>query len=156
MHGRLMHRSVNLEALEAGGHGLAAVVEDEAEVDGQVQVDAEDVALDGGAEAQGGLKVDEPFKQRAAGLRGRHADLGLDEAQHVGAHAQLQRVAGALASRRRRRGRRRRGRRRRGAVGAGGTGHGEHDQVDGQEQRDRGLACHFQQSSLTTSTEQRE
>ena len=44
-----------LEALEAGGHGLAAVVEDEAEVDGQVQVDAEDVALDGGAEAHGGL-----------------------------------------------------------------------------------------------------
>jgi len=67
-----------LEALEAGGHGLAAVVEDEAEVDGQVQVDAEDVALDGGAEAQGGLEVDEPLQQRAAGLRRRHADLGLD------------------------------------------------------------------------------
>jgi hypothetical protein len=23
-----------------------------------------------------------------------------------------------------------------------GTGHGERDQVDGQEERDRGLACH--------------
>ena len=153
------HSSIsNLEALESSGHALAAVVEDEAEIDGQVQVDAEDVALDGGAEAQGGLKVDEPFKQRAAGLRGRHADLGLDEAQHVGAHAQLQRVAGAPASRRRRRGRRGWGGRgrRRGAVAAAGAGHGEHDHVDGQEQRDRGLACHFKQSSLTTSTEQRE
>jgi hypothetical protein len=147
-----MHPSFSLEALESSGHGLAAVVEDEAEVDGQVQVDAEDVALDGGAEAQGGLKVDEPFKQRAAGLRGRHADLGLDKAQHVGAHAQLQRVAGALAERGRRRGRcrrGRRGRRRRGAVGAGGTGHGEHDQVDGQEQRDRGLACHCYAATVT-------
>ena len=140
------HSSIsNLEALESSGHALAAVVEDEAEIDGQVQVDAEDVAPDGGAEAQGGLKVDEPFKQRAAGLRGRHADLGLDEAQHVGAHAQLQRVAGALAFGGRRRGRSRRGRRgrRRGAVATAGAGHGEHDQVDGQEQRDRGLPCHF-------------
>ena len=135
-----------LEAHEAGGHGLAAVVEDEAEVDGQVQVDAEDVALDGGAEAQGGLEVDEPLQQRAAGLRRRHADLGLDEAQHVGAHAQLQRVAGALAFGGRRRGWRGwggRGRRRGAAATAGGAGHGEHDHVDGQEQRDRGLSCHF-------------
>ena len=140
------HSSIsNLEALESSGHALAAVVEDEAEIDGQVQVDAEDVALDGGAEAQGGLEVDEPLQQRAAGLRRRHADLGLDEAQHVGAHAQLQRVAGALASRRRRRGRRGWGGRgrRRGAVATAGAGHGEHDQVDGQEQRDRGLPCHF-------------
>ena len=118
-HARHERHGQRLEALEAGGHALAAVVEDEAEIDGQVEVDAEDVALDGGAEAQGGLKVDEPFKQRAAGLRGRHADLGLDEAQHVGAHAQLQRVAGALAFRGRRRGRRRRRRRR--AVAAAGA-----------------------------------
>jgi hypothetical protein len=41
----------SLEALKSGGHCLAAVVEDEAEVDGQVEVDAEDFALDGGAEA---------------------------------------------------------------------------------------------------------
>jgi hypothetical protein len=27
-------------------------------------------------------------------------------------------------------------------VAAAGAGHGEHDHVDGQEQRDRGLSCH--------------
>ncbi|CAD6262769.1 unnamed protein product [Miscanthus lutarioriparius] len=86
----------SLEALESGGHGLAAVVEDEAEVDGQVEVDAEDPALDGGAEAECGLEVDEPLQQRAAWLRGRHAHLGLDQAQNIGAHAQLERVAGHL------------------------------------------------------------
>ena len=53
--------AASLEAFESGGHGLAAVVEDEAEVDGQVEVDAEDAALDGGAEAQCGLEVDEPL-----------------------------------------------------------------------------------------------
>jgi hypothetical protein len=46
-------------AHESRGPGLAAVVEDEAEVDGQVELDAEDVALDGGAETDGGLEVDE-------------------------------------------------------------------------------------------------
>jgi hypothetical protein len=143
MHATSFCSSVCLEALESGGHGLAAVVEDEAEVNGQVQVDAEDVALDGGAQAHGGLEVDEPLQQRAAWLRGRHAHLGLDQAQHVGAHAQLQRVAGALAERGRRWGRRGwGGRGRRGAVATAGAGHGEHDHVDGEEQRDRGLARH--------------
>ena len=96
---KCIHRPVaqSLEALEAGGHALAAVVEDEAEIDWQVEVDAEDVALDGGAEAECGLEVDEPLQQRAAWLRGRHTHLGLDQAQNIGAHAQLERVAGALA-----------------------------------------------------------
>jgi hypothetical protein len=40
------------------------------------------------------VEVDEAVEQRAAGLIRRHrADLGLNEAEHVGAHAQLQRVA---------------------------------------------------------------
>ena len=113
-------RSVDdLCAVEVVGAALAAVVEDEAEVDGEVEFDAEDVGLDGGAEADGGLQVHEPVQQRAAGQVRRRADLGLDEAQHVGAHAQLQRVAGALAFRGRRRGRRRRRRRR--AVAAAGA-----------------------------------
>jgi hypothetical protein len=133
-------------AHESRGPGLAAVVEDEAEVDGQVELDAEDVALDGGAEADGGLEVDETLQERAARLRGRHGHLGLDQAQHVGAHAQLQRVAGAPTERGRRRGwsrRRRGGRRGSVAVGAAGAGHGEeHDHVDGQEKCDGGLACH--------------
>ena len=123
-----------LEALEAGGHALAAVVEDEAEVDGEVEVDAENVALDGRAEAHRRLEVDEPLQQRAARLRRRHAHLGLDEAQHVGAHAQLQRVAWALAECGGSRGGRRRGRRRRRrAVAAAGAGQREDHQVDGEE-----------------------
>jgi hypothetical protein len=137
--------AASLEAFESGGHGLAAVVEDEAEVDGQVELDSEDLALDGGAEAHGGLEVDESLQQRAAWLRGRHAHLGLDQSQNIGAHAQLERVAGALAERGRRRGRGRRrrgGRGRRGAVATAGADHGEHHQVHGEEQRDRGLACH--------------
>ncbi|EEC83783.1 hypothetical protein OsI_29681 [Oryza sativa Indica Group] len=44
--------------------------------------------------ADDGFEVDEAVEQRAAGLIRRHrADLGLNEAEHVGAHAQLQRVA---------------------------------------------------------------
>ena len=108
-------------AHEAGGHGLAAVVEDEAEIEWHVEVDAEDVGLDGGAETDGGLQVDEPRQQRAAWLRGRHADLSLDQAQHIGAHAQLQRIPGARAVRRRRwRGCRR-------AVGRTGAGYAQHN-----------------------------
>ena len=45
---------------------LAAVVEEETEVDGHVEVDAQDVGLDGGAEADGGVQVDEALQQRAA------------------------------------------------------------------------------------------
>lgn len=78
------------------------MVEDEAEVDGQVDVDAQDVGLESGAEAVGSLQVDEAIKQRAAVLRLRwgHPNLdALDETQHVGAHAELQRVTGAAGSR---------------------------------------------------------
>jgi hypothetical protein len=133
-------------ALEAGGHGPAAVVEDEAEIDRQVEVDAEDVALDSSAEAGGGLQVDEPLQQRAAWLRGRRAHLSLDEAQHVGAHAQLERVAGAPAERRRRGRRRRRGAR---TVGCAGVGYAQHHQVHGQEQRE----CLGRHCSITTSSQ---
>jgi hypothetical protein len=111
--GELAARRARL-ALEAGGRGPAAVVEDEAEVDGQVELDAEHVGLERGAEADGGLEVDETLEKGAARQRGGHANLGLDEAQH----AQLQRVARAPAKRRRRR-RRRRRRGCRGGVGVG-------------------------------------
>jgi len=84
--------------VEIVGAVLATVVEDEAEVDGEVKVDAEDVGLDGGAEADGGLQVREAAKDAAARLGGRVADLGTDEAQHVGARRELERVLGALAA----------------------------------------------------------
>jgi hypothetical protein len=85
-----------LLALEARGHALAAEVENEAEVDGDVEVEAQHVGLDGGAEAHGGVQLDEPVQQRAARLVLGHAGLGLDQVKHVGAHAQLQRVRRAV------------------------------------------------------------
>jgi hypothetical protein len=121
-------------ALEASGHGLAAVVEDEAEVDGEVERDAENVALDGGAEADGGLEVDKPLEEGAAWQRRGSTHLGLDETQHVGTNAQLQRVAGAPAERARRRRRRRRGRGRASAVRRAGAGHAQHHQVHSEEE----------------------
>jgi len=42
------------------------VVEEETEVDGHVEVDAQDVGLDGGAEADGGVQVEEALQQRTA------------------------------------------------------------------------------------------
>lgn len=98
------HTSVDGDRLahEPGGHFLAAVVEDDAEVDGEVELDdVEDVGLEHRAEAQGRLQVDEPLQQRAAGQSGRQPHLGLDQAKHVGADAKLQCVARAPAERRR-------------------------------------------------------
>ena len=94
-----------LGASEVLGASLAAVVEDELQANGHAQVDdVEDVGLDGSAEAQCRVEVHQPLKQRAA-LRVR-GQADLDEVQHVGAHAELERVAApSLAVRRRRRGR---------------------------------------------------
>ena len=137
----------DLCAVEVVGAALAAVVEDEAEVDGEVEFDAEDVGLDGGAEADGGLQVHEPVQQRAAGQVRRRADLGLDEAQHVGAHAQLQRVPGAVvaAAGRRRRWRRRQRRRGRRGRTVGRVRHGGQDQAHSQEERRS--SCHRDRAS---------
>ena len=129
-------------ALEAARHVHAAVVKDEAEVDGEVELDAEHIGLDGGAEADCGLEVDEALEEGAARQRWRRAHLGLDQAQHVGAHAQLQCVDGALADRPRRGGcRGGRGR----AVGrVARAGHAQHHQINGQEQHERlGRHCYF-------------
>ncbi|KAM0931676.1 hypothetical protein ACQ4PT_000181 [Festuca glaucescens] len=82
-----------LWALEASGDFLAAVVDEEAEVDGHVEVDAQDVGLESGAEADGGLQVGEALDQGAARLLRWLSELQVDQpVQHVGAHAQLQRV----------------------------------------------------------------
>ena len=83
-------------ALEAGGDVLAAVVDEEAEVDGHVEVDAQDVGLERRAEAHRRLQVGEALDQRAARLLRRRPQLQVDQpVEHVGAHAQLQRVDGA-------------------------------------------------------------
>jgi hypothetical protein len=93
-------------ALEVIWAVLTALVEDEAEVDGQVELDAEHVGLDGSAQADGGVEVDEPAQQRAARLLVGQANL--DKAQHVGAHVELERVDGAPAEAAGRRGHHRR------------------------------------------------
>ena len=91
-------RRISSGAYEATGEVLATVVDNEAELDRDVYGDPEHVGLDGGAEADGGLQVGEAAEDAAAWLGGRVADLGADEAQHVGARRELERVLGALAA----------------------------------------------------------
>nr|ACN31660.1 unknown [Zea mays] len=88
------------EALEARWDAPAAVVDEEAEVDGQVEVDAQDVGPEDGAEAHRRLQVRQPLDQRAARRPGRRPQGRVDQpVQQVGAHAQLQRVHGATTAR---------------------------------------------------------
>ena len=85
------HRS--LGALEAGGDPPAAVVDEKAEVDGHVEVDAQDVGPQRRAQAHRRLQVGEALDQTAARLLRRRPQLQVDEpVQHVRAHTQLQRV----------------------------------------------------------------
>jgi len=70
----------------------------EAQVDEHIEVDAEDVGLDGSAETDCGVKVDEPLQQRAALVVPRDRDVELQEVQHIGAHLQLQCVDWAGAA----------------------------------------------------------
>jgi len=82
----------------AFGHALATVVDEGAELDRDVDGDAEHVGLDGRAEADGGLQVGEAVEEAAARLSGHLAGLALDEAEHVDAHAEFERVHRALAA----------------------------------------------------------
>jgi hypothetical protein len=117
---------------------LAAIVEDEVEAKGHVEVDAEDVGLDGGAEAQCGVEVHQALQQRAALLVLGQADL--DEAQHVGAHLEFQRVdrAAPVAVRRHdwwgwydwa------------GAIGSAAMRGGSEEEAEGKEERNLGSHC---------------
>ncbi|XBI03572.1 hypothetical protein VPH35_131972 [Triticum aestivum] len=121
---------------EVGGALLAALVEEEGQIDGHVELDAENVGPDGGAEAHRGVEVGEPAQERATLLVRRHADLKLQQVQHVGAHTQLQRVDRAAAPAGRWHDWRwadRRGRDYRWAVGSAALHGGEEDQVQGEE-----------------------
>ena len=123
---------------EVGRAFLAALVEEEGEVYGDVELDPEDVGLDRGAEADGGVEVGEPADQWAALLVRWHAQLELEQVQHVRAHFQLQCVDGASACRRRRRRHNGRWDDRRsggGAVWRAPVGDsGEEDHVEGEEE----------------------
>ncbi|XBJ24859.1 hypothetical protein VPH35_002643 [Triticum aestivum] len=84
-------------ASETGRALLAAVVEEEADVHRHVEVEAEDVGPDGGAEADGGVEVGQPLEQRAALVVHRNADLEAEQStENVGAHPQVEHVDGAL------------------------------------------------------------
>uniref|UniRef100_A0A8R7U565 Uncharacterized protein n=1 Tax=Triticum urartu TaxID=4572 RepID=A0A8R7U565_TRIUA len=103
----------------------AAVVEDEGDVERQVDGDAEDAELDGGAEAGGDVELDELPDHGAALLVGRHVDLELEQHQHVGAHLEVgQRV-----------------RRARVAAGRGGLAADPGDQEEVQRQEERRETC---------------
>ncbi|URE08077.1 hypothetical protein MUK42_20040, partial [Musa troglodytarum] len=148
-------RETFLRALEAGGHLLATVVHEQAEADGYVKVEAEDVGLEGGAEAEGGLGVGEPSHQTAAGLLRWRADLEADQTvEHVGAGGKLEGVDGAFGTgrwrarrgvrRRVRRGVRRRPRRPRRRprprhrAQATDVGESEEEEAEREEEGDRG------------------
>ena len=124
------------------GHALATVVDEGAELDRDIDDDAEHVGLDGGAEADGGLEVYKAIEEGAAWLSRHLANLAFDEAEHIGAHAELERIQRALAAGWRGWGssRRRWRWRRRGRAAAAGVGHCEEQEVKSQEED--GLGCH--------------
>lgn len=87
---------VQLGALEPGRDLLAAVVEQKAQGDGNVQVDAQNVGLDGCAEAYGSLEVNQSLNEAAAGSLGRGPNDEVKQAlEHISAHAELEGVFGA-------------------------------------------------------------
>ncbi|CAL9091154.1 hypothetical protein MUK42_20301 [Musa troglodytarum] len=116
-------------ALELSGGLLAAVVEEEAEVDGEVEMDTEDVGLERSAKAHSCLEVDEAVEQRAALARllRKLAHPDLDQAiKHVGAGGELEGVDGALAVGRARGGL--------GATGVTSTGEREEEEIESEEE----------------------
>lgn len=83
-------------ALEAGRDGLLACTDDGAQSDRDVNMDPQDVSLDGCAEAQGGLQVGQALQHGAARARGWSPDDHFDEPDQVSACSELQGVNGAL------------------------------------------------------------
>lgn len=67
-----------LRALETRRDVLATVVDEQGEVDGDVEIDAEDVGFKNRAEAQGDLGVGEASEKAAARLLRRLAELEVD------------------------------------------------------------------------------
>nr|GMD75058.1 hypothetical protein Pyn_06004 [Ipomoea batatas] len=68
---------------------LAAVIEQQAEGDGNVEVDSEDVGFNGGAEASGGFEVDKTADERAARGGGGASDNKVKQVSQKGTLVEL-------------------------------------------------------------------
>lgn len=90
------HRADYLCALEARRHFLSTVIKQQAQGNGHVQVDPQDVRFNGGAKADSGLEIGQALQEAAAGSFGWSSNHSVHKAiQQVRTHPQLQGVSGA-------------------------------------------------------------
>lgn len=88
--------SIISRALEATRGLPGANVEKQAERDRNVEVNTQNVCSNGGAEADGGLKVGEPLDESAAWSHRRLTNRHVQQTvEHIGAHPKFQCVPGA-------------------------------------------------------------
>lgn len=89
-----------LSTLEVRGELLAAGVEEQAQGDGDVKVNPQNVGLDCSAEAQGNFEIQEPFKEGAARqVRWAPDDCIDGSIEDIGAHTKLEGVPRAACLR---------------------------------------------------------
>ena len=95
-------RSAHLFALESLWDALSTVVEQQAEADGNVEVDAQHLSLESGAKAHSSFKISQTLNEGAAwGLWGL-AKLHIRQTQEISAHTELNgalRATGLLCGR---------------------------------------------------------
>jgi hypothetical protein len=135
-----------LRTLETRRGAFATVVQDEAKIDRQVKVDAQNVTLNGSAEANRSLKIDKSLEERTTFSGGWSANLhSLDYVQNICAHAKFQCIcraaataaaAAAATAATTRWGR---------ATVATGIGEGEEKEIEGEEKGKGGsrFGCHW-------------
>nr|GMD82513.1 hypothetical protein Csa_5G161320 [Ipomoea batatas] len=77
-------------ALEARRNLFTADIKEKAEGKWNIKVNAQNISLNGGAKADGGLKVHKPFNERAAWFLWRVANHKAKQvAKHIGTNTQL-------------------------------------------------------------------
>lgn len=76
--------------MEVPGDVLIADIKEQTEGERDVQVDPEDVGLDGGAEADGSLEIEQPLDERAARQLRRCPNGNVEQAaEKIGTYTQL-------------------------------------------------------------------
>lgn len=94
MHSRSF--KTTLSTLEVRGELLPAGVKEQAQGDGNVEVNPQNVGLNSSAEASSHLEIKEPFQEGAAGQVRRAPDDGIDgSVENLRAHSELEGVPGA-------------------------------------------------------------